>query len=493
MRRRRTLRQVALGARAFASADFVENDDGTVDIRGVEILSTGGPIFGVGSPPDGDFWTADDLRSMAAADAELGEELVPANKVGHPDEQVLVSNSIKAGELPQPSEGELPAAGWLEDLRVEGTKLLADVKAVPKVVAELIQKGAYRTRSVELSKVTSQETGKTYDWVVTGLAWLGGKMPAVRTLGDVLALYEGDVPIRRVFVDSRSYAPGDVIWKPSRSLQGLRYALQEALNGPPSDGLIEPRWYVRDVSIDLEAVVEDWSSISPGELDAFVVKFTVADDGTVTPAPIADWIPAEPTWIEAAKEYAERSSEIAFLTLREAAADTGAKMRYSADQIRKFAEATGLKAEAVTEKMLEAAGVVAEEAPAPDPPAPTPPAPEPPAPEPTPPAPEPTAERALEARVVGLEEELRLERRRTFVEATIKDGKIAPGQRAHLETLYDSNADAARAFVSELKPDERLLEELGEEDDDERSLEESSREYTAEASNRLGIPAESMV
>jgi hypothetical protein len=160
----------------------------TVDLDGVEILSVGGPIHGKGSPPGGDYWKPEDLRAMAEADAALHGELnptvavnPPANKVGHVEQ---------------------PAVGYLENLRVDktGTRLLADVKRVPKKLGELIRSGAYRARSVELSKVTSQQTGKSYEWVVTGLAWLGARLPAVRTLDDVVALYEGDGAVEQRLV-----------------------------------------------------------------------------------------------------------------------------------------------------------------------------------------------------------------------------------------------------------------------------------------------------
>ena len=159
----------------------------TVDLDGVEILSTGGPIHGKGSPPAGDYWKPEDLRAMAEADAALHGELNPTAAVNPP--------ANKVGHVEQ------PAVGYLENLRVDktGTRLLADVKRVPKKLGELIRSGAYRARSVELSKVTSQETGKTYEWVVTGLAWLGARLPAVRTLDDVVALYEdGEVETRLV-------------------------------------------------------------------------------------------------------------------------------------------------------------------------------------------------------------------------------------------------------------------------------------------------------
>src|SRR4051812_49197098 len=102
-RHRRPIRSPSFGlgsgglldaARALEAAEFRENEDGTFDLVGVEILAAGGPIHGVGSPPEGDFWSMEELRAMAEADAELGDELLPPNKIGHPDDQVLVRNSI---------------------------------------------------------------------------------------------------------------------------------------------------------------------------------------------------------------------------------------------------------------------------------------------------------------------------------------------------------------------------------------------------------------
>lgn len=154
----------------------------TVDLVGVEILATGGPFHGRGSPPAGDYWRPADLRELVDAHRELAAELRPPATIGH-------------------GGGHMPAVGYLDRLRLsaDGSELLADVRDVPRQFAELVKARAYRTRSVELSRVTSQRTGRKYARVVTGLAWLGGKMPAVRTLGDVTALYDGAAAPARVY------------------------------------------------------------------------------------------------------------------------------------------------------------------------------------------------------------------------------------------------------------------------------------------------------
>lgn len=475
---RKTLRETSLGGgrigildarRSYSNAELVENDDGTFDLRGVEILSVGGPIHGIGSPPEGDYWTLDELRGMAEADAELGDELLPPNKIGHPDEQTLVQNSIDAGEIELPADGELPAIGWLEDLRVEGTKLLADVKRVPKVVAQVILAGAYRTRSVELAKVTSQTTGKTYDWVVTGMAWLGGKMPAVRTLGDVVALYEGDVPLRNRRVIQ--YQEGELVWTPEEGLEHLRAIVNEALNPGPGSMDAPVRYWVRDVAPG-KALVEDWNEVGGV---AWVVPFSM-QEGRAVVAASDEWTRAEQAWVEVG-----RANEARALTLRDSRADTS-PMRYTAEQRRSFAEATGLEESAVTDEMLAAAGVPENadegegatgsegqgsgtegaegegsgsaegegegEGSGSD-----------------------DADRSLEARLARTEARLaasetaaRQERRREFVESAIRGRLVAPGQRQSLETLFDQGEDAARSFVAGLQPREDLEGEHGSDD-----------------------------
>lgn len=151
----------------------------TVDLPAVEILAADVEIHGRGSPPGGDRYSVDDLQSIAQANRELAAELRPPAKVGH--------------------ESGGPAVGYLENLRVSGDKLVADLKDVPRKFAELVRARAFTGRSVELSKITSQRTGRRYPLVVSALAWLGDKLPAVRTLDDVHALYEGHAELVRAY------------------------------------------------------------------------------------------------------------------------------------------------------------------------------------------------------------------------------------------------------------------------------------------------------
>lgn len=456
----------------------------TVTLEGVEILSVGGPFKGIGSPPEGDFYTEADLRAMADAAIALGEELDPPAKIGHSDAQALAFNS----ELAPVTPGEMPRVGTLSNQRVsdDGQKLLCDIADVPKKFAELVKAKAYKKRSVELAQITSQKTGEVYDWVVTGLAWLGAKMPAVRTLDDVAALYEGDgVETKRIH-----YAEGAVVWDPDTSFQALRDNVAEALNGPATGGMNEPRFWVQDVDVvGSRALVGDYYHES--YTDAWVIPFSRAADGSISISPSSDWTKAEQAWVETAKEFEQ---EVASGFARRHA-DTQREMKFSDEQRRKFAEATGLDADKVTDEMLGAAGIVAESDPAPPDPDPDP--------DPDP-KPDDDAARSLEEAVAKatsaeerskkLEEQLRVSGRKSFVDEALQSGKIAPGQRATLEALYDANQDAARAFVEEAPVNEELVKEFGsEETSSEDEQEAENRAYIEDAAQRLGIPKEHVI
>ncbi len=228
----------------------------TVDFNGVEILAAAGPIHGKGSPPEGDSYSADDLRRMASDFAELTPELRAPAKIGH--------------------GGDQPAVGWLDRLRVSGdaTKLLADIRGVPKRLAGLINAGAYRTRSVELSSLTSQRTGKKYGLVPTGMAWLGGKMPAVRTLDDVVALYEGEaeVELERVYEVTVEADPDGL--RDAVAQLGVTYASEDADENPPAS---DTRSEMDKLTITGEAATKLVQKLGLGE-DADAAKIEEALD-----------------------------------------------------------------------------------------------------------------------------------------------------------------------------------------------------------------------
>lgn len=281
-------------------------DLATVDIPGVEILASGGPVYAIGSPPDGDFYTREELEGIAAAHHELGDEIRAPIKIGHSDRQQLAANSGL-------TEGEMPALGWLDNtsFRVEDdesgvAKLIADAKAVPAKLAELMRTGAYRTRSSEIRKYASQKTQKSYDWVVEGLALMGAKVPAIQTLDDVYRLYERagiDKPDADTYV-IRRHAAGDVVWNVEDGLEDLRCDLNDALNPAGYNLPVVPQLWVRDIARSSNVALV--SSGYGDDDDAWVVPFTIGDDGEPVPASRDQWIAADQTWVAATNELERR-------------------------------------------------------------------------------------------------------------------------------------------------------------------------------------------
>ena len=146
-------------------------------LKGVEIFSIG--------MWNGDEYTAKDLDEIAFAHSETGEAYKPYLKIGHDEEQLLIKNS------------ELPSAGYIENVRRVGGKLLADFVDIPKKVFFVLQSKAYRTRSAEIFW-DNEFNGKIYKRMLRAVAFLGAEMPAVANLDDIINFYglEGQKIIR---------------------------------------------------------------------------------------------------------------------------------------------------------------------------------------------------------------------------------------------------------------------------------------------------------
>lgn len=139
------------------------------DIKGVEVFDVG--------KWNGRDWTDEDLDEMVENFAELAPTYDFPAKLGHGDAQELLK-----------AEG-LPAAAWIKKLYRKGTKLAADLERVPEKLYELVKNGAYKQVSAEIYEKV-QLNGKAYKNVLSAIAFLGGEIPAVGTLDDILALYQ---------------------------------------------------------------------------------------------------------------------------------------------------------------------------------------------------------------------------------------------------------------------------------------------------------------
>jgi hypothetical protein len=140
----------------------------TEDRNNVEIWSAG--------TYNGDTYTDADLEAMARSFTELAGEYKPYMKLGHDAGQALLQ---KDG---------YPAAGWVTNVRRVGSKLYADIKQIPKRLAELIDAKAYGRFSPEIWW-NMKHNGKTYSRVLKAVALLGADVPANPTLADWITLY----------------------------------------------------------------------------------------------------------------------------------------------------------------------------------------------------------------------------------------------------------------------------------------------------------------
>lgn len=137
-------------------------------IHGVEIFSVG--------TWNGDVYTDKDLDDMVEAFNDTKANMSPPLKLGHNEEQRALF------------QDGLPAAGWIGNLYIKAGKLIADFVDIPSRIAQLLEKKAYKKVSAEIFW-DIEFNGKFYNRMLAGVALLGGQIPAVNNLSDILALY----------------------------------------------------------------------------------------------------------------------------------------------------------------------------------------------------------------------------------------------------------------------------------------------------------------
>jgi hypothetical protein len=118
-------------------------------------------------------FTKDLLSRIVANTSKLTNRKMPL-KLGHTDKQIF-----------EQTDGQ-PALGWLENVKLKGEKIVADLTNIPNVLMTAIEKGLYRQVSVELG--STKDIGPH----VTGLAILGADLPAVKTLKDLDLYFSGN-------------------------------------------------------------------------------------------------------------------------------------------------------------------------------------------------------------------------------------------------------------------------------------------------------------
>lgn len=431
----------------------------TVNLKGVSVMAAGGPFRGKGSPPEGDFFDEQKLQKIADATNRLHEagELRPVNKIGHdPEQRLLAASGI--------TDGEKPAAGWMNNFRVEAGKLKADIHAVPKKLAELIKAGAYRTRSAELRSLESQTGQKVDSPVVTGLAWLGAQGPAIRTLDDVHALYadyEADVDDDVIVVDYSE----EVVWDPNRGFRWVQNKIDREVNKGTPDGKV-PRYYVSDVGPD-RVLIEEYGSDGPGPSAAWVANFEIDDQDNVKVADRDEWVLAEQRWVKRTREFSDMSEQVARGT-----ADTSSvpDLTLTEEQVKQFAETLGVDADDLTaEQLLEAAKA-------------------------KPQGREFSDDEIQELKTKAERGEQAATRlyemeRASVLEPALEAGKFEPAELEKWQKDYDENPELITRVLDKMPGDEKLAREYGADDDGDVSEEASEREF-GELADYLGIREE---
>ena len=146
----------------------------------------GAEIFGAGVYK-GKPYTIADLDEMVANFERLGPDglnlLQPPAVLGHEEFQEHLERT------------DLPAAGWLKNLRRVGSLLIGDFAEVPASIARMLQSKAYRKVSCEVYDDFQDDTGKGYGKAIRRVALLGAEIPQVKRLADLPAVSFCDVPV----------------------------------------------------------------------------------------------------------------------------------------------------------------------------------------------------------------------------------------------------------------------------------------------------------
>lgn len=150
-------------------------------ILGAEIMRVGTWRDSRGRPA---VITPQDLADIAAAAPEVG--YTPPLKKGHDD-------SVGAR-----------AWGWIHNIRVDGGKLLGDLKDVPESMAAIIRERGYDQLSAEIVPQL-ERGGKTFKKALWAVAALGAEIPAISGLKPLseLPMFADSTPETLIFTNDQ--------------------------------------------------------------------------------------------------------------------------------------------------------------------------------------------------------------------------------------------------------------------------------------------------
>lgn len=140
---------------------YYSEAEGTFDVSNVEIMAVEAARY-----------THEDLEQIARNFETLSGVVKPPLCLGEADQR-----------------SGLPAAGWLSRVKVLGSKLFADFSDVPRAVAEVIKRKAYKRLAVEIYPNFQAPGGERYGLAISRVSLLGAGIAPIRTLKDIEGLY----------------------------------------------------------------------------------------------------------------------------------------------------------------------------------------------------------------------------------------------------------------------------------------------------------------
>jgi hypothetical protein len=147
----------------------------TVNIKDIEIFETG-------------YWKGQRYTEEDIDDFIQNFE----NKIAEP--YITIDHNPKATKQFQDALQAL-SLGFVDSLKRVGKKLVANFKQVPKTIANLIEAGALKKRSIEFRK-NIIVNGKLYKHVLEGVTFHGANgLPEVNSLSDYLRLYKSNLTV----------------------------------------------------------------------------------------------------------------------------------------------------------------------------------------------------------------------------------------------------------------------------------------------------------
>lgn len=273
-----------------------------VTIQGVEVLSAGMAWNGLTGPY---YVTAEHLAAMVAAQ---DDPLIraPRVKLGHLDPRF---NGGLSSHDPANLDAD-PAFGTLANLRLTegGAKLVADLIEVPKALAEAIP-SAFPNRSAEW--VWDYETAgeNRYATVLTDVALLGTRRPAVQDLADIVRASLPAAVAAPILDDLTAAAAArqeDTLPEaPSASVSVERVVgtFYEWTETQPVEGLDMDWWWARDIRVDPDEVIA-----SDGDGGTWRVPFSTDGEHVVT---FSDPVEVRETYVDVAAPTAAAAAAAA--------------------------------------------------------------------------------------------------------------------------------------------------------------------------------------